>query len=87
MRLDLCDADECSGIRFRPGRYYDHAGVWTCDISDPVRGGDVCREPDEKWRRGMRKIGGFLAFLMGMLSILKGLSANGWIPGIHPWLW
>lgn len=41
----------------------------------------------KKWRRGMRKFGGFLAFLMGILSILKGLSANGWIPGIHPWLW
>lgn len=41
----------------------------------------------KKWRRGMRKLGGFLAFLMGVLSILKGISANGWIPGIHPWLW
>ena len=40
-----------------------------------------------KWRRGMRKIGGLLAFLMGTLSILKGLSANEWIPSIHPWLW
>lgn len=41
----------------------------------------------KKWRRGMRKFGSCLAFIMGMLSILKGLSANGWIPGIHPWLW
>ncbi|GIQ65968.1 hypothetical protein PACILC2_45360 [Paenibacillus cisolokensis] len=41
----------------------------------------------KKWRRGMRKFGGFLAFLMGTLSFLKGLSANGWIPSIHPWLW
>ncbi|WP_098745681.1 sulfite exporter TauE/SafE family protein [Paenibacillus sp. EZ-K15] len=41
----------------------------------------------KKWRRGMRKFGGILAFIMGILSILKGLSANGWIPGIHPWLW
>lgn len=41
----------------------------------------------KKWRKGMRKIGEILAFLMGALAILKGFSANGWIPGIHPWLW
>lgn len=40
-----------------------------------------------KWRKGMRKAGNYLAFTMGVLSILKGMSANGWIPGIHPWLW
>jgi len=41
----------------------------------------------KRWRRAMRRIGGYLAVLMGMLCILKGLSANGWIPSIHPWLW
>lgn len=40
-----------------------------------------------RWRRFMRKAGGYLAVLMGSLCILKGLSANGWIPSIHPWLW
>jgi sulfite exporter TauE/SafE len=40
-----------------------------------------------KWRGSMRKLGNCLAFTMGMLSILKGLSANEWIPGVHPWLW
>jgi sulfite exporter TauE/SafE len=41
----------------------------------------------KKWRRGMRKTGIYLAFIMGFLSILKGVSANGWIPSIHPWIW
>lgn len=41
----------------------------------------------KRWRRAMRRIGGYLAVLMGMLCILKGLSANGWIPSVHPWLW
>ncbi|MBP1894089.1 sulfite exporter TauE/SafE [Paenibacillus lactis] len=41
----------------------------------------------KRWRRAMRRIGGYLAVLMGLLCILKGLSANGWIPSVHPWLW
>lgn len=40
-----------------------------------------------KWRKGMRTAGHCLALTMGVLSIMKGMSANGWIPGIHPWLW
>ncbi|MFD0696089.1 sulfite exporter TauE/SafE family protein [Paenibacillus sp. GCM10027628] len=27
------------------------------------------------------------ASLIGVLAILRGLAANGWIPSIHPWLW
>ncbi|MFC4304470.1 sulfite exporter TauE/SafE family protein [Cohnella boryungensis] len=38
-------------------------------------------------RKGMRVTGAALAYIMGLLSILKGLSANDWIPGVHPWLW
>ncbi|WP_080839116.1 sulfite exporter TauE/SafE family protein [Cohnella massiliensis] len=40
-----------------------------------------------KWRRAMRKAGTALAAVMGILSIMKGMSANGWIPSIHPWIW
>lgn len=39
------------------------------------------------WKRSMRKTGHYLAVMMGLLSILKGLSVNGWIPSVHPWLW
>ncbi|MBB6638406.1 sulfite exporter TauE/SafE family protein [Cohnella thailandensis] len=41
----------------------------------------------KKWRKQLRGAGQNLAILMGILSIMKGLSANGWIPSIHPWLW
>ncbi|THF76364.1 sulfite exporter TauE/SafE family protein [Cohnella fermenti] len=41
----------------------------------------------KKWRRFLRGAGQKLAMLMGLLSILKGCSVNGWIPHIHPWLW
>ncbi|MCD1261427.1 sulfite exporter TauE/SafE family protein [Paenibacillus athensensis] len=41
----------------------------------------------KRWRRGLRRFGYYLAVLMGVLSILKGCSANGWIPSVHPWLW
>jgi hypothetical protein len=40
-----------------------------------------------RWRRAMNKAGHGLAVLMGFLSIMKGLSVNGWIASIHPWLW
>ncbi|XID94741.1 sulfite exporter TauE/SafE family protein [Paenibacillaceae bacterium WGS1546] len=38
-------------------------------------------------RRGMRAAGAALAYAMGVLAMLKGASANGWIPSVHPWLW
>ncbi|RUS46882.1 sulfite exporter TauE/SafE family protein [Cohnella sp. AR92] len=38
-------------------------------------------------RRGLRQAGQILATIMGVLAVMKGLSANGWIPSIHPWLW
>jgi len=38
-------------------------------------------------KRGMRFAGAALAYTMGILSILKGASANAWIPSVHPWLW
>ncbi|MEW9702064.1 sulfite exporter TauE/SafE family protein [Paenibacillus sp. SI8] len=27
------------------------------------------------------------ASLIGVLAIMRGLAANGWIPSLHPWLW
>lgn len=39
------------------------------------------------WRRRMRKGGTVLMIVMGLLAILKGMSANGWVPAVHPWLW
>ena len=39
------------------------------------------------WRSRLRRIGRDLAILMGILTVLKGLSANGWVPSVHPWLW
>ncbi|WP_254450407.1 sulfite exporter TauE/SafE family protein [Cohnella herbarum] len=41
----------------------------------------------KKWRKGMRTAGASLAYLMGILSLMKGFVANGWVPSIHPWLW
>lgn len=41
----------------------------------------------KKRRKRMRQAGAYLAYIMGILSIMKGLSANGWIPSVHPWLW
>ena len=35
----------------------------------------------------MRAAGTALAYTMGVLAILKGMAANGWIPSVHPWLW
>lgn len=45
------------------------------------------RSLSRKWRQTMHVFGGWLVCLMGVLAILKGASVNGWIPGIHPWLW
>ncbi|WP_256757973.1 sulfite exporter TauE/SafE family protein [Cohnella sp. WQ 127256] len=41
----------------------------------------------KKWRKGMRTVGATMAYMMGILSLMKGFVANGWIPSIHPWLW
>jgi len=41
----------------------------------------------KKWRKGMRVGGASVAYAMGILSIMKGLAANGWVPSIHPWIW
>ncbi|MFC5406005.1 sulfite exporter TauE/SafE family protein [Cohnella soli] len=40
-----------------------------------------------KWRRSLRRAGFYVAMTMGVLTMMKGFSANGWIPSIHPWLW
>lgn len=42
---------------------------------------------NKAWRNRLRRLGSDLAVLMGVLTILKGLSANGWVPSVHPWLW
>ncbi|MCR2805520.1 sulfite exporter TauE/SafE family protein [Paenibacillus soyae] len=42
---------------------------------------------NKRWRRFMRKAGVVTAVLVGVLSILRGLAANGVIPTISPWLW
>ncbi|WP_010491160.1 sulfite exporter TauE/SafE family protein [Paenibacillus elgii] len=31
--------------------------------------------------------GQFVAVWIGVLSVLRGLAAAGWIPSVHPWLW
>lgn len=41
----------------------------------------------KKWRKFMRKAGTAAAIAVGLLSILKGLAANGIIPTVSPWLW
>lgn len=38
-------------------------------------------------RRKAQRAGHYIAVWIGVVSILRGLAANGWIPGIHPWLW
>jgi sulfite exporter TauE/SafE len=42
---------------------------------------------NKRWRRFMRKAGVATAVAVGVLSILRGLTANGLIPSISPWLW
>lgn len=39
------------------------------------------------WRRLMYKLGNAAAILIGLLSIMRGLAANGLIPSLHHWLW
>jgi len=41
----------------------------------------------KSWRRGLRRAGFVLSVTMAALSMLKGLSANGIVPSVHPWLW
>lgn len=41
----------------------------------------------KKWRSAIRRAGIYVAVAMGVLSMMKGFSANGWVPSIHPWLW
>lgn len=42
---------------------------------------------NKRWRRFMRRAGVVTAVAVGLLSILRGLAANGLIPTISPWLW
>lgn len=49
--------------------------------------GWIAKAADRKWRRFMRKAGTAAAVIVGLLSIMRGLSANGLVPGISPWLW
>ncbi|QMV39908.1 sulfite exporter TauE/SafE family protein [Cohnella cholangitidis] len=41
----------------------------------------------KRWKQGMRTAGAVLAYMMGILTLMKGFVANGWVPSIHPWLW
>jgi sulfite exporter TauE/SafE len=38
-------------------------------------------------RRHVFRIGQMVTVWIGIVSILRGMAANGWIPSIHPWLW
>ncbi|AFC31792.1 sulfite exporter TauE/SafE family protein [Paenibacillus mucilaginosus] len=38
-------------------------------------------------RSRARSAGRALAVTIGVLCMLRGLAAGGWIPSIHPWLW
>lgn len=41
-----------------------------------------------QWLRGyMTAAGKVLAVIIGLVSILRGMAANGWIPHLYPWLW
>ncbi|MBD2871196.1 sulfite exporter TauE/SafE family protein [Paenibacillus arenilitoris] len=42
---------------------------------------------NKRWRNIMRKAGAATAVAVGVLSILRGLAANGIIPSVNPWLW
>lgn len=42
---------------------------------------------NKKWRRFMRRAGVATAVAVGLISILRGLAANGMIPSVSPWLW
>ncbi|RJE86862.1 sulfite exporter TauE/SafE family protein [Paenibacillus sp. 1011MAR3C5] len=41
----------------------------------------------KRWRRFMRRAGVVTAVAVGLISILRGLAANGIIPTVSPWLW
>lgn len=38
-------------------------------------------------RLKVQRAGHYIAVWIGIVSILRGLASNGWIPSIHPWLW
>lgn len=42
---------------------------------------------NKRWRRLMRRAGVVAAVAVGLLSIMRGLAANGVIKAISPWLW
>ncbi|MFF2888191.1 sulfite exporter TauE/SafE family protein [Paenibacillus sp. NPDC057967] len=42
---------------------------------------------NKHWRRFMRRAGVVTAVAVGLISILRGLAANGIIPSVSPWLW
>ncbi|REK76617.1 sulfite exporter TauE/SafE family protein [Paenibacillus paeoniae] len=42
---------------------------------------------NKRWRRFMRRAGVVTAVAVGLISILRGLAANGIIPSVSPWLW
>ncbi|QYR19691.1 sulfite exporter TauE/SafE family protein [Paenibacillus sp. sptzw28] len=49
--------------------------------------GLIAGRAGKRWRRNMRLAGTAAAVLVGLLAILRGLSANGILPSISPWLW
>lgn len=38
-------------------------------------------------RSKIQRAGHYIAVWIGVVTILRGMAANGWIPSIHPWLW
>lgn len=42
---------------------------------------------NKRWRKFMRRAGVATALAVGVLSIMKGLAANGVVPSLSPWLW
>lgn len=49
--------------------------------------GWIAAAADRRWRRFMRRAGTVAAAIVGLLSIMRGLAANGIVPSITPWLW
>lgn len=39
------------------------------------------------FRSKMLTIGNILSVVIGIIAILRGCAANGWIDSLHPWLW
>ncbi|MCC3371671.1 sulfite exporter TauE/SafE family protein [Cohnella sp. REN36] len=58
-----------------------------CTLPAMVVTGLVAAKMRKAWRRRLRTAGTALALVMGILSVMKGLSANGFVPPVHPWLW